>query len=489
MERAATRLTGWFIRHFDPSRRVVVIAGPGNNGGDALAMARMLIQRQYNVLCYILEFGTHSDDFSINLQRLEEQELSRIKRVGSVADLDDLEDNDVIVDGIFGSGLSRKVTGLPAEIIRIVNKSGSSVVAIDIPSGLFGEDNRDNAYESIISADYTLTFQFPFLSFFFRENAEKVGIWRVLDIGLHPAKIKTTEADYQTVRTDDIKAGLHVRHKFSHKGTYGNALLICGCYGMMGAGLLAAESCLRGGTGLVTLHIPRMGYNIAQTALPEAIVSLDQSDIIFTGHPDLSPYQAVGIGPGIGCKENTGRGLKRLLEEVKVPLVIDADGINLLAKHKEWLDDIPADTILTPHPKEFDRLAGPSESSYDRHLKQREFSEKYRVYIILKGAYTGISTPDGKYYFNTTGNPGMATGGSGDVLTGLLTGMLAQGYAVPEAAIFSVYLHGLAGDLAAAGSSEESLIARDIISHIGQAFRKIKEKSLLDISRVRQVIN
>jgi NAD(P)H-hydrate epimerase len=297
---------------------------------------------------------------------------------------------------------------------------------------------------------------------------------RVHDINLHPMAIANTETAYRTMEAEEIRDLLPHRSKFAHKGTFGHALMISGSYGMMGAALLAGESCLRSGTGLVTLHVPKFGYGIVQTAFPEAIVSLDQSDILFSEPPDLSPYSAVGIGPGLGCKPNSGKGLKMLLERAKVPLVIDADGLNLLAQHPDWFDLLPEGCILTPHPKEFDRLAGESSDSYERHLKQREFASKHKVVVVLKGASTGIASPDGRYWFNTTGNSGMATGGSGDVLTGLIAGLLAQGISSLDAALAGVYLHGLAGDLAAEASSEEALIAGDIILYLGEAFMELK---------------
>ena len=243
---------------------------------------------------------------------------------------------------------------------------------------------------------------------------------------------------------------------------------------MMGAALLTGEAALRSGSGLVTLHIPRFGYNIIQTGFPEALVSLDRSDILFSEPPDLAPYTAIGIGPGLGCKSNSGKGLKMLLDRAKVPLVIDADGLNILSQHPEWYELLPKESILTPHPKEFDRLAGSSENSYQRHLKQMEFARKYRVVVVLKGAYTGIASPDGSYCFNTSGNPGMGTGGSGDVLTGLITGLMAQGMKSVDAALAGVYLHGLAGDLAVEASSEEALIAGDMLLYLGEAFREVK---------------
>ena len=473
MERAAMRLTGWYVRHYHTDRKVMIFAGPGNNGGDALAMARMLADRQFRVECFLLRFGKMSEDCYINLGRLKEQPRVKLYEIDDQDLLPDIAKEDVVVDGIFGSGLSRSVTGLPASVIRHINKKAGTVIAIDIPSGLFGEDNSGNDYSHVIRATHTITFQFPFLSFFFDMHETHVGHWRVNDIGLHPRAIEDMQTAYRTIEPEEIRSLLPMRSKFAHKGTFGHALMISGCYGMMGAALLAGESCLRSGTGLVTLHVPKFGYSIVQTAFPEAIVSLDQSDILFSEPPDLSPYSAVGIGPGLGCKPNSGKGLKMLLERTKVPLVIDADGLNILSQHPEWYALLPEGCILTPHPKEFDRLAGESKSSFERHLKQREFARKYKVVVVLKGAHTGIASPDGAYWFNTSGNPGMATGGSGDVLTGLITGLLAQGLSSLNAALAGVYLHGLAGDLAAEAGSEEALIAGDIILYLGEAFREL----------------
>ncbi len=473
MERAALRLTGWYVRHYHTERKVVIFAGPGNNGGDALAMARLLAGRQFRVECYLLVFGKLSQDCSVNRERLKAQNLADLREIKAGDSLPSIAPGDVVVDGIFGSGLTRNISGFPGEVIRHINQLAETVISIDIPSGLFGEDNRENDYRSVIRATTTLTFQFPFLSFFFSENDAHVGSWRVHDIKLHPEIIEKTRTPFQTIEKELVGKILPGRPRFAHKGTFGHALLISGCYGMMGAALLAGESCLRGGTGLVTLHVPKFGYSIIQTGFPEAIVSLDQSDILFSEPPDLTPYTAIGIGPGLGCKPNSGKGLKMLLERASVPLVIDADGLNILSTHPEWLELLPIGTILTPHPREFDRLAGVSNSSYERHLKQRDLAAKHKVIIVLKGAFTGIADPDGSYWFNTTGNPGMATGGSGDVLTGLITGLLAQGMKPLDAAIAGVFLHGVAGDLAAEESSQEALIAGDLIRFLGKAFRYV----------------
>lgn len=474
MERAAMRLTGWYVRHFHTNRKVVIFAGPGNNGGDALAMARMLADRQFKVECCLLRFGKLSEDCAINLERLKKQGIVRLIEIGELDSLPKIVNSAVVVDGIFGSGLSRKVSGWVAGVIDHINHQAGTVISIDMPSGLFGEDNRENDFNHVIRASYTITFQFPFLSFFFDQHDEYVGQWRVHDIMLHRKAIEETETAYRTIEPEEIQAILPKRGNFSHKGSFGHALLISGCYGMMGAALLAGEACLRSGTGLVTLHVPKFGYSIIQTGFPEAIVSLDQSDILFSEPPDLRAYSAIGIGPGLGCKPNSGKGLKMLLERTEVPLVIDADGLNLLSQHPEWFELLPRGTILTPHPKEFDRLAGESSSSYERHLRQLEFATKHGVVIVLKGAYTGIASPEGAYWFNTTGNTGMATGGSGDVLTGLITGLLAQGIPSLDAALAGVYLHGLSGDLAVEDSSQEALIAGDITRYLGKAFGKLK---------------
>lgn len=475
MERASVRLAGWYVRHYHTDQQVLIFAGPGNNGGDALAMARLLADRQFRVKCFLLDFGRPSKDNTLNKERLLSQNKVELVEIRAGDSLPLIESLDVVVDGIFGSGLTRKAMGFPAEVLQHINRHATTVIAIDIPSGLFGEDNGSNDFSAVIRASYTLTFQFPFLSFFFEENHSNVGQWRVHDIKLHPDIIADTKALYQTIEQNVIRSVLPVRGRFSHKGTYGHALLISGCYGMMGAALLAGKSCLRSGAGLITLHVPRFGYQIIQTGFPEAIVSLDQSDILFSEAPDLEPYSAIGIGPGLGCKPNSGKGLLKVLEQAKVPLVIDADGLNILSQHPEWYELLPEGCVLTPHPKEFDRLAGRSTDSYTRHMKQREFARKFNVIVVLKGAYTGIAAPDGSYWFNTTGNPGMATGGSGDVLTGLITGLLAQGLAPLDAALAGVYLHGAAGDLAVKDMGQAALIAGDIIEHLGGAFRDLQD--------------
>jgi NAD(P)H-hydrate epimerase len=476
MERAARQLYSWIIERYKQDKNFRIIVGPGNNGGDGLALARMLADDYFHVDLYYIKFTEKvTEDWKINHDRLLDQRKVNMHILEKGEKLPDFPEHDILVDGLFGSGLSRPLEGFPAAIVNQINESENEVIAIDIPSGLMGEDNSGNKRENIVRADITLTFQFPNLAFFFAENAEHVGEWFILPIGLHPEKIGNLATENYFVTREFIARQLIVRKKFSHKGSFGHVLLISGCYGKMGAAVLGSRAALRTGTGLLTTHVPKFGSQIIQTALPEAMISIDQSDILFTEVPDLEPYQAVGVGPAIGCRDNSQKALLNLLEKTTVPLVIDADAINILGEHKEWLKNLPPNTVLTPHPKEFERLVGKTADHYERHEKQVDFSKKHNVTIALKGAHTAVSCPDGTAYFNTTGNPGMATAGSGDVLTGVILSLLGQGYTSEMAAITGVYVHGLAGDIARDNVGEEAVIATDIIENLGNAFNEIRE--------------
>jgi NAD(P)H-hydrate epimerase len=408
---------------------------------------------------------------------------------------------------LFGSGLTRPLDGLAAEIVQRINnfRSGhlltsrrvmtkeknssinhhpnrsremtKTVISIDIPSGLMGEDNTGNIPENIIQADFTLTFQFPKMSFFFAENEKYAGEWQVLPIRLHPDGIAETQTSFFFTEKEDINQIIQKRTRFGHKGIYGHALLIAGSFGKMGAAILSSKACLRSGAGLLTAHVPHRGYSIIQTAVPEAMANVDNHDDVFSEFPDLSQFSAVGVGPGIGLNSITKIAFCELLEKSQVPLVIDADALNILSDNKSWLEKIPANSILTPHPGEFKRLVGDTQNTFMRIQKQIEFSKKHNVIVVLKGAFTSVSTPDGSLHFNSTGNPGMATAGSGDVLTGIILGLLAQGIHPANAACAGVYLHGLAGDLAVGQKSQTSLIAGDIIEFLGKAFMTIESDS------------
>ena len=475
MERASMQLAEWITSRFDAGKRIAVFVGPGNNGGDALAVSRMLTAKDYKVDVFIPDSGKKlTDSFLINLDRLKG--FVEVKTIiwNREEVLPDLLDYDLIIDGLFGSGLTRPLSGFPAQLVKHLNHSGVPILSVDIPSGLMGEDNRGNDFEAIIQAPYTLTFQFPKLSFFFKDNERFTGKWEVLPIGLHPTGIDQTETPWHFSDLKTMVSILKPRGKFSHKGTFGHALLVAGSYGKMGAAILAAKGCLRSGVGLLTVHLPLSGNQIIQIGVPEAMVSMDDSENLISGIPNLISYKAIGIGPGIGKADETANALRLLLENYHAPLVVDADALNILSENPKMVKLLPEGSILTPHPLEFERLAGHAESDFERLNLALNFAKIHHVILILKGAYTAIVLPDGSCWFNSTGNPGMATGGSGDVLTGILTGLLAQGYSPYEAAILGVYLHGLSGDLSLSDSSEESLLAGDIADHLGRAFAFLK---------------
>lgn len=476
MERASESLAEWIKFFYDRNHRIAVFAGPGNNGGDALAVSRMLATKDYKVDVFIPDSGMKFTDlFLINLNRLKTWADVKTIHWNPDEPLPELHSYDLIIDGLFGAGLSRPLTDFPAQLVKHINQSGLPIVSIDIPSGLMGEDNSGIDPDSIIHATYTLTLEFPKLSFFFKENAQFTGIWEVIPIGLHPDAIARTETLWHYSDYKSMVSLLKPRTKFSHKGTYGHVLLIAGSYGKMGAAILAAKGCLRSGVGLLTVHIPKSGNQIVQIAVPEAMVSIDKSESLISGIPDLTSYKAIGIGPGIGKANQTVIALELLLENCHVPLVVDADALNLLSENPEMIELLPEGSILTPHPLEFERLAGHASSDFERLKLALNFAKIHRIVLILKGAYTAIVLPNGNCWFNTTGNPGMATGGSGDVLTGILTGLLAQGYTSAEAAFLGVYVHGLSGELSVsdAGLSEESLLASDIANQLGRAFNTL----------------
>ncbi|MEI6677961.1 MAG: NAD(P)H-hydrate dehydratase [Mariniphaga sp.] len=475
MERASRQVADWIIARYNVSLRISVFAGPGNNGGDALAVARMLVSANFKADVFIPGSDRNfSACFLTNLDRLKDRTNITTLNWNEPGEFPELLNYDLLIDGLFGSGLSRPLSGFSARLVKYLNNSGIPIISIDLPSGLMGEDNCRNDLDSIIQASFTLTFQSPKLSLFFKENERFTGRWEVLPIGLHPKGIDQTETPWHYSDRGTIASILKPRGKFSHKGTFGHALLVAGSQGKMGAAVLAAKGCLRSGVGLLTVHVPQKGIQILQIAVSEAMVSADETEDYISCIPLLAKYKSVGIGPGIGKAEETADAFGLLLSNYHAPLVIDADALNLLSGYPEMIKLIPADSVLTPHPIEFERLAGHSETDYERVELARNFACLHRVILILKGAYTAIAFPDGSCWFNRTGNPGMATGGSGDVLTGLLTGLIAQGYSSREAALLGVYLHGLSGDLALSGSSEESILAGDLTDNFGRAYTLLK---------------
>ncbi|TCO09913.1 NAD(P)H-hydrate dehydratase [Natronoflexus pectinivorans] len=474
MERASRRL----FDVLDPiyrNRPFVVVAGAGNNGGDALALSRMLLLAGYDTTIVLLKSDCLSTDTALNLERLKHIRQSKVILYQSVEDLPSITSNHVIVDGLFGSGLNRPLEGKALELVQWMNELNVEIVSIDIPSGLMGEDNSGNNPEGIVKARRTFTFQFPKLSFLFPENHKYTGQWEIIDIGLHPEKISEITTSWYFIDRDICRNLLPQRSCFDHKGTMGHTLLIAGSYGKMGAAVLSARACLKSGTGLLTVQVPHDTCQIMHAAVPEAMVNIDRSDLMFTEFPNLSTFSAIGVGPGIGIRSNAVKALDALLDSIgDRPLILDADAINIIAQNPHMKEKLPPGAILTPHPGEFKRLVGEWDNDFERLEKAKEFAAQHKVILVLKGAYTTVVLPSGVCYFNSTGNPGMATAGSGDVLTGIILAMLGRKMDAWKAAVAGVYIHGLAGDIACETEGEEALIASDIISSLGKAFINTK---------------
>lgn len=474
MERASMVFTDWFAEQFPKRHQLIhVCCGMGNNGGDGLAVARMLHERKYDVKVSICRFSDQgSEDFSENLKRLKKYPEIAINDIKKDDPLPDLQDTAIVIDAIFGSGLNRPAEGYWAALIEHIIQSEVTVAAIDIPSGLFADRHTEGAR---IQADQTLTFELPKLAFLFPENNLATGRWTHRTIGLSAGFLETVQTSNYYIDHDMVAGLYRKREKFDHKGTFGHALLVAGSYGKVGAAILSARAALRSGLGLLTIHAPRCAYEILQISIPEAMVSIDRHRHFISEWPGLDTYDTVGIGPGISQGQMTREAILQLIDNAQTPIVLDADGLNILAKNPDYFEKLPANSILTPHPKEFERLFGASPDNFTRNRLQRETAQRYQIIIVLKGAHTCIAMPDGSCYFNCTGNPGMATGGSGDVLTGILTGLLAQKYTSQAAAILGVYLHGLAGDLAVKELETHALVAGDLVKFLGKAFLAICE--------------
>ena len=471
MERAAQAIFEAYAKSFDLQRPVLIVAGPGNNGGDALALARILVWVKTDVRVLLLHNGNLSADCETNLKQLRNLKAEIITEITDSFVFPNINKETVIVDGIFGSGLSRPAEGIFAESIEHINRSGCEVASIDVPSGLHGEHNPDISVP-IVKATHTFTLQFPKLAFLLPETGMFAGNWSVLDIGIHPEAISQTETRYFFIKKKDIQPKIKIREKFSHKGSYGHALIFAGSKDMAGAAVLSSEAALRSGAGLVTVHSASCNRIILQTAVPEVIFESDNHENYISEFRDLSKYDAIAIGPGINQANETALFLKSILGACERPVVLDADALNLIAANRNLLQLIPENSILTPHPKEFERLFGKSTNSFERLQTASEIAQNQKIIIVLKGAYTQIFLPDGRIFFNSTGNPGMATAGSGDVLTGIMVGLLAQGYQPQDAALTGVFLHGLAADLIP--ETEETMLASDIIRGLKLAFRTLR---------------
>ena len=476
MERAAQAVVRALMVRWQKSTHFVVFAGAGNNGGDALAVSRLLLKEGYTVKTFL--FNPQYElrpDCQVNKERLKVMPNADFVEVCAQFEPPKITADMVIVDGLFGTGLNKPLTGGFASLVKFINASVATVVSIDMPSGLMCESNLDNIDAHIVRADLTLTFQYPKLALLIDDNYKYVGALEVLDIGLSQSYADRLETPYRLLTQPQISPLLKQRSPVGHKGTFGHALLIAGKYGMAGAAILAAKACLRSGVGKVTVHTPTFNNDILQISVPEAILSHDADATCFTTPlTDLSAYQALGIGPGIGTSSSTSLAMLEQVQQAEIPLVVDADGINIFAAHRGMLHLLPKGSILTPHLGEFMRLGNRSINHFTALSEAREKATTHGIFVVLKGRYTAICTPDGRTFFNTTGNSGMATAGSGDVLTGILTALLAQGYSPYETCLLGVWLHGKAGDLAVATLTEEALTASDLIRFLPQAIKMVK---------------
>ncbi len=465
MERAATACYHWLLHQFKNRHHYIIFCGPGNNGGDGLAIARLLIMAEKSVQIYLIEGVKRSADFDTNFARLQPllNDWDYITEEG----FSTIEKESVIIDALYGTGLSRPLSGESVEAVNAIKKLKNTVISIDLPSGLYAD--QDSTGNAIVMADYTLSFQTHKLAFMMTENGKYTGNIHLLDIGLHLYFYNNTSTPFFTIDQQVIGSIFKPRNQSSHKYNFGHALLYAGSKNMMGAAVLCAKACLRSGAGLATVYTQEQTQAILQTALPEAICSTDSN------WKTLSVKKAaIGIGPGLEQSNTNELLLKELLNHFDGGLVVDASALQILAGNIDALNNKRSrPIILTPHTGEFEKLFGKTSNDFDRLKLCVEMAKANQCFIVLKGPHTAIACPGGETYFNTTGNAGMATAGSGDVLTGILTGLLAQGYAEKEACILGVYLHGMAGDIGAKKISQESLISGDIIDYLGEAFKQV----------------
>lgn len=470
MEQAASlcalHIRNLWHKHAGMWSRVDVFCGTGNNGGDGLVIARLLYQQKIPVRVFVVHTSNQATtEFSINAERLKSETTLTTITLSNDHVFHELSNDSLIIDALLGIGLNKPVEGFMATVITYMNQSKAKVVAIDVPSGLPADLHNLNWMNegAIVHAWLTLTFQVPKTTFLLADTYQYVGDFEVLPIGLMPAYLAAIHTNFYYTKSSDIEWVYKPRLKFSHKGTYGHALLIAGSFGKIGAALLSSKAVLRAGCGLLTTYLPKVGYTIMQTALPEAMINTDDELYEIRNFPDTSTYEAIGVGPGLGMHTLTQSAFVKWVQQVKQPVVIDADGLNMIAAHLQNHQEFkfPDSCIITPHPKEFDRLSGPSTNAADRLAKQMAFAQKHQIVVVLKGAHTTIALPNGEVHVNSSGNAMLATAGSGDVLTGIILSLLAQGYHINEAAIAAVFFHGACADYLKI-QKQATLIASDI---------------------------
>lgn len=477
MERAASLVFEEIHQRLDGAPiPIKIFCGIGNNGGDGLVVARYLKEHGYNVKVFIVNYSDkRSDDFLANYEKLKKLGNDWPVSIKKEDDFPEIHTGDFVIDAIFGIGLNRPIEGWMGKLVNYINDSGAFVLAIDMPSGLFS-DKVPGKDAAVIKAAYTLSFQTPKLVFYLPQTMDYAGKVQILDIGLDKRTISEAKSGMFLIEHAEARMFYKERKKNSHKGDYGNVLITGGSYGKMGSVLLAATAALRTGTGLCTLYIPKCGYQIIQTGLPEAMVLTDENEKMLTDFPEDFGADVNCFGMGAGKDEKTVSAMKKFLSSSKSPVVIDADGLNILSENKELLELLPENSVLTPHPGELKRLIGEWKDDFDKLDKAKAFSKKYKITLLIKGAFTFIVS-DNEVYINSTGNAGMATAGSGDVLSGVISSLIGQKYNPVVASVLGVYAHGLSGDIAAAELGVESVIAGEIARNMGKAFMRLSEDS------------
>lgn len=474
MEHAANLCFQWIQQHLKPNDvKIHVFCGIGNNGGDGLVITRYLIENNYNVTSYIVNFSQNrSENFLTNYERVKD--IGNWPEIISNEDeFPDINKNDLVVDAIFGNGLTRPPKGFTKKLIKYLNQKQAFTLAIDLPSGLYSNKAVEDE-KNVLKANHILTFQYPKQAFFLSENKNFFESWEILDIGLDEEFVENLNPNYNFITKSDILPIYKFRKKWDHKGNFGHSLLIGGSFGKIGAITLASKAALKIGSGLVSAYVPKCGYQILQTVIPEVMTEVDTDDLLAYFN-FKTKATVIGIGPGMGTAEKTAKGFENFIKENKTSLIIDADAINLLAKNNYLLDFLPKNTVLTPHPKELERLIGKWDNDYEKLSNANDFAKKYNCILVLKDAITTVVTKNATY-FNSTGNPALATAGSGDVLTGLITGLIAQNYPPVQAAIFGVYLHGLTADIGSLDIGYESFTASSILEYLPDAILSLFEK-------------
>lgn len=465
-----------FKKDFFGRQRIVLFAGPNENGALGLRIATTLASLSHEIIVVLLNPTGALPDYVI-----AEREIFKANYEESFMEVTSqfapppIHESDILIDAICGIEQRTPLTGTIPNVIKYLNSLQATKISLDIPSGLMEEDNSTNDESKIFKAKLTYTFYSPKLSFLFRENNSCVGVWRIMNLGFNLPDSQAS-FDFQLFSSFDMEQALPKRKIFSHKYDYGKVLVIGGSKGMVGAPILAAKAAMNSGVGHLTIHLPK-GYDVvAHVSVPEALVSVDPSTESFSDENiEVDQYDAIAVGPGLGQALETKMALESVLRNTQRPMIFDADALNIMAQAESNLMDIvPEGSILTPHEGEFDRLFGASLSSYERLMKAVKIAKSRKLNILLKGTYSATCTQEGRVYFNTSGNAGLATAGTGDVLVGIILALLGKGHSAMQACCIASYLHGFAADLYATSFCQESLTASKLIEQLPIAFKRYK---------------